>query len=161
MRIALCAASVALLALLARPAAAQRVGIRAEIGIVHMHDAGGAAAGFHVSNLVGSSGATRLDFGVIGDSFSVAVDGGLAYRVPISRRWTAVLRGGGGFMVEGPDWAGLFLRVGSGVAWGYSPNGSVALIFDAGVHDGFAGPSRLMLGWERRFGRRQPTGYRR
>ena len=68
-----------------------------------------------------------------------------------------VLRGGGGLLVEGPGWAGAFLRVGGGLAWRYSTDASVTVTLDGATHDGFAGPNRAMLGWERRFGRNRSS----
>jgi hypothetical protein len=148
-------AATVLLAVIAQPAAAQRVGIHAEGGVAHTHGASAAGVGFHVFTFIDRQGSTRLDFGVIGDAYSFALDAGLDYRVPVATRWTVVIRGGGGLMVEGPEWAGPFLRAGGGVAWTYSPNQFVTVIFDGGTHDGFAGPNRVMLGWERRFGRKR------
>ena len=157
MRIASSIAGAALLTLLAEPAVAQRVGIHAEGGVVRLHGVGGAGAGFHVFRLVGRTEATRLDFGAIGDVYSVAIDTGLDYRVPVAARLALVLRGGAGFMVEGPEWVGAFLRLGGGFAWRYSTNAAVTVIFDGATHDGLSGPNRLMLGWEQRFGKKKSS----
>jgi hypothetical protein len=161
MRIARPLLSVALLMLAVRPAGAQRVGIHAEGGVVQLHGSRAAAAGFHVFSPVGRTGATRLDVGAAGDAYSVALDAGLDYRVPAAAQWTLVLRGGGGFMVEGPDWAGVFLRLGGGVAWRYSPQAVITVIVEGATHGGFAGPNRVLLGWERRFGRSRSSPWRR
>ena len=56
-------------------------------------------------------------------------------------------------MVEGPEWMGAFLRAGGGLAWRYSNDAAVTVILDGATHSGLSGPNRVMLGWERRFGR--------
>jgi hypothetical protein len=162
MRLTIAVAATALLALSARPVAAQRVGIHAEGGVVHIHGARAAGGGFHVFRLIGRQADMRLDFGAIGDAYGVALDVGIDYRRPTSARWSLVLRAGSGLLIEGPDWAGVFLRVGGGVAWQHASNAFVTVIVDAGTHGGTAGPYRAMVGWERRFGqnRASPGGAR-
>ena len=81
-------------------------------------------------------------------------DGGVVVRLPISERVFGILRGGAGILLE-DGYFGMFWRFGGGLGVELANGHGVSFTYQRGGHDkGSMGPHLLMIGFERRFGRR-------
>lgn len=141
------------LLLLAEPVAAQLatgVGIRAGFGYSVNHEGSD-------RSVTGSLHATvplatewvRIEVGIMAGAPYGALDGGVELRLPLGSTAMALVRAGGGFLLEDGYQAG-YGRAGAGLETALGRRIAVRVSGDLGTHGGQGGPHRFVAGIEYR-----------
>jgi hypothetical protein len=134
-----------------------RKGVRVEVGFSDNHDGldrsfGGAIRAFGIVDRVGL---VSVEGGALAGMPYLGGDGGVNVRFPVRRSLSVLVRGGAGVLFE-EDFIGPFWRYGGGIELLVTASNRITFTYQRGGHgDGLDnGPHLLMVGWERRVGRR-------
>ena len=153
---------VVVLLLFALPAAAAAQGksglhgIRIEAGMSDNHAGHDVfpAGAVRLFTIADRGGLVTIEGGGLIAGPSLGGDAGVTVRRPITPRVFVILRGGAGLLLE-DGYTGMFWRFGGGVGVALATGHALTFTYQRGGHDrGAAGPHLLMMGLERRFGRR-------